>query len=248
MNEESSAERPPLPDPPLGGLETFLLLALAGALLGHLCVWLGCSLRDGGSLLDGGAQVLAKKLLGQAWWRLPAILLMGWLLRRFYDALLRPGPQVKVGPVLWGIPRAFIHFALYGLIALVGVILAFVLIGVRRWVLRRPEPPAEDGPSLVERWLGVPVWFIILPLAVGGLKNEGDMTLPVTVPRRALLRWLPAACLAIYFFWTRATSEDTGEYVDPLWLCAFASFWLAELLVVALRVTPILRARRGLAP
>lgn len=241
---EAPAGRPPLPEPPLGSPVQFALLALGGAALAHLAVWLGCSLRDGG-LMDGAAQVLGKKLLSQAWWRLPGVLLMGAFLHRFYAALLSPGQ--RAWPMLWGIARAFIHFALFGMVALFGFMLGAAVMGYRHLARKRPKPRPEDGPTLIERWVGVPIWFIILPLTLAGAKNEGDMTLPVTVARRALLRLLPAL-LACVYFWTRATSEDTGEHVDPFWLSAFASFWLAEFLVVALRVTPVLRARRGLAP
>jgi hypothetical protein len=249
--ESAAAERAPLPEPPLGTPGEFAAIALGSALAAHAVVWLGYAWRDGGPT-GAYAQVLAKQLfLTQGWWRLPAAALMGALLHRFYVRLLAAGAyESKAGPVLWGIPRAFIHFALYGMIALFGIMLAGAVMFVQALRRRRsgePAPSEEQQVNLMARWLGVPVWFILLPFTVAGLPNEGDMTLPVTVARRALLRWLPAIGLCL-LMWTGMVSEDSGEPPDPRWLSAFASYWVAEFMLVALRVTPILRARRGLTP
>lgn len=251
MEEEAAAAgRAPLPEPPLGSLAQFVLIGLAGGLLAQTGVWFGWATQ--GQLFDAASQVLARKLfVSQAWWRLPFAMLLGAALHYYWTALIAPtqAPSRAVA-VLWGVVRAFIHFALFGMIALFGVMLAFLIMALR-WLgakLRLAAPLQEEaGANMFARWLGIPVWFIILPFQVAGLPNEGDMTLPVTVARRALLRWVPAI-LAALWVWTRMTSEDSGEPVDPSWLAFTATYWAADFLAVALRVTPILRARRGLSP
>jgi hypothetical protein len=248
--ESAAAGRPPLPDPPLGTLAEFALLGVAGALLAQGGVWFGWATQGG--LFDGASQVLARKLfVTQAWWRLPYAVALGAALHYYWTALIAPTQAPgKAVAVLWGVVRAFIHFALFGMIALFGVLLAFLLMFLR-WLgaKLRLAPPLEEeaGANMFARWMGVPIWFVILPFQAAGLPNEGDMTLPVTVARRALLRWVPAIVAALWL-WTRMTSEESGEPVDPSWLAFTATYWAADFLAVALRVTPVLRARRGLPP
>ncbi len=134
------------------------------------------------------------------------------------------------------------------MLALLGVMAGFAWLGLqwcRRRFLGAPPERADERTSLPERLIGVPVWFIMLPFIASDAPMEGDMTLPKTVAQRALLRWLPFI-LAGIALWTGAVSEDSGERVDPYWLAVGATAWLADFLIVALRVGPVLRARRGL--
>lgn len=237
-------------EPELGSLAGSAALGGAGALLAAALLALAYALFDG----PAQAQVVGKTLLRQAWWRLPAALAMGALLHAYWRSLLHLQTVKATGAaaavVLWSVARAFALFALFGMIALFGWLFGMAwlaLLWCGRIVLRRPAPAEPPGVNVVQRWLGIPVWFVMLPFQFLPLEKEGDLTLPVTLSRAALLRWLPAVALAL-MFWTRFSSEDSGEPVDPRWLSLAATFWLGEFLIVALRVTPILRARRGLAP
>lgn len=224
----------------------FMLVAVAGAALANMLVWFGVAWRTG--FFGGEAERLSLRLfVTQGWWRFPAAALLGLALHRFHARLLEPGAETRPGLMLLGVIRAFVHFPLYGLLAMLGMVFGFLAELFQQSVLKKPAPRPEQGPSLVERWLGEPVWFVLFPYLASGHTGEGDMRLPRTVSRRRLLRWLPAIgfCIAL---WTNAHSEDSGRRVDPLWLAAFASYWLGEYLLVALHVAPLLRARRGLPP
>lgn len=243
MNAPEAA-RPP------GGPARFAAWSAAGAALALACVWAGCGLHDG--WLGAAGQILAKRLLKQAAWLLPLAAVWGVFFHWVYAPVLRPGGGKTHWLVLYAIPRAFLHFPLYGFIALFGMMAGLALAGWNAVAGRlRPSQDAASSPGvqeLMERWLSVPVWFIMMPFPLLGMENEGDLRMPVTVSTRALLlRLLPAACV-MTAFWTGMVSEDSGERVDPHWLSVAAAFWLGELLVTALELMPVLRARRGLPP
>ena len=234
------------PQPELGGRLVFAALALAGTILAMLAVYVGTGLHDGFD--DFGLHRIGRRFRRALPWALPLAALAGVLLQAYYARLLRQG---KPGAdILWSIVRAFAHFPLYGMLALLAFMWCMVIAGWRlvliRWQRKSAAAP-EDSESLFLRWLGPPVWFIALPFVVMKMPMEGDFKFPQVISRRRLLRWLPAI-LALVFLATDAVSEDTGERVDPYWLAAVASFWLADYLMVALRVAPVLRARRAPTP
>jgi len=229
------------PHPELGGRLVFAALAIAGALLAMLAVYVGTGLHDGFG--DWDLHRLGRRFRRALPWALPLAALAGVLLHAYYARMLQPGPSGMV--MLWSILRAFAHFPLYGTLMLLAALWGFALAG-RDWVMIRwghkVGAAAADAESILVRWLGPPLWFIGLPFIAAKLPMEGDLELPQTISRRRLLRWLPAL-LAVLFLLTDAVSEETGERVDPYWLTAMASYWLADYLVVALRVAPVLRAR-----
>jgi hypothetical protein len=238
------------PQPELGGPLVFAALAIAGVLLAMLAVYLGTGLEDG--FRDWDLHRLGRRFRRALLWAVPLAAVAGILLRAYYERMLQQSLS-GVG-MLWSIVRAFVHFPLYGMLALLavawGIALALWYWLMLRW-RRDASAAAEDaGPvtgSIISRWLGPPVWFISLPFIAMKLPMEDEMELPQTISRRRLLRWLPAVLASLLLF-TGAVSEDTGERVNPYWLVAFASYWLADYLMVALRVAPILSARRKLLP
>jgi len=219
----------------------FAALGIAGAFLAMLAVYVGTGLYDG--FLDWDLHHLGRRFRRALPWALPLAAVAGVLLRVYYARLLRPG--VSGVAMLWTIVRAFIHFPFFGMLALLAVVWGFILAGwnfvMIRWG-RGAGVTAADSESIFLHWLGPPLWIILLPFIAAKLPMEGDLELPQTISRRRLLRWLPAA-LALVFLYTGGVSEETGERVDPNWLAAFASFWLADYLMVTLRVAPILRFR-----
>lgn len=229
----------PAAEPPLGGPVIFVGLAIAGTLLAMLCIYAGTGLLDG--FRDWDLHRIGRRLRGALPWALPLAGLGGLLLHAYYRRLLAPGTSGWV--VLLAIPRAFAHFMLFGALALVATLLGFAL-AFGRALLRRWQrlPCAEAEESLPLRWLGVPVWFVVLPFVAMKLPLKGDMELPATISRRRLLRWLPAV-LAMTLLWVGAEGEDSGKRVDPYAMAALASFWLADYLIVMQRIAPILRAR-----
>jgi hypothetical protein len=216
-------------------------LGIAGLVLAMLAVYVGTGLHDGFG--DWDLHRLGRRLRRALVWALPLAGVGGWLLHGYYQRLLqgRMSGWVLTGSVL----RAFVHFPLFGALALFAMMWSFVLAGgrllARLW--RRREAAPEDPEPALQRWIGPPVWFIMLPFIMLKVQVEGDLELPETVSRRRLLRWLPAL-IAMIFLYTDAVSEDTGERIDPYWLTLAASVWLIDYLIVAFQVAPELRARR----
>jgi len=216
----------------------------AGTALALLGVYAGLGLHDGFG--DWDLHRVGRRFLRYLPWVLALSALGGALLRSYYERLLAGKPS-GLG-VLGTIVRAFAHFPLYGGVALFSIMFGFAALGLRslRHRLLGGETPGTSDEALTG-WLGPPIWFIIMPFDLMGVEGEGDVDLPETVSTRRMLRWLPAV-LAMLMLWTGATSEDSGERVDPYWLAAFASFWLSDYLAVAWLVSPVMIARRKNRP
>jgi hypothetical protein len=234
---------------PLAGPAAFGAAFAAGGVLAVAFVLLGRGLSEG--LFSAATQVLERKLLKQCSWMLPAAFAAGVLLREFYAGLLKDSRKDgETGLlVLFSIVRAFFHFALYGFIALLAMLAALGLAGLR-WLASRatgrgPLPLGDIQDGLIGRWITYPIWFSLLPMTLLKLENEGDLRLPVTVGTRPMLLMLPAALLCV-MMWTGMRDEESGRRVDPRYLAASATLWLGDYLTVALFVMPVARARRGL--
>jgi hypothetical protein len=215
------------------------VLAMVGVVLALLSVYIGTGLHDGFG--DWDLHRLGRRFRRALPWAIPLTGLGGYLAWRFYERMLQPGQSGLVITV--AVVRAFAHFPLFGALALLAMIWGFVATvgwGVLR-IARRQRGDSE-AESPITRWLGPPVWFMFMPFIALKLPMEGDLELPDTVSRRRLLRWLPAV-LALILLFTDASDADSGERIDPYWLAAFATFWLADYLIVALRIAPLLRAR-----
>lgn len=230
-------------NPELGGPLVFAALAVSGTLLAMLAVYVGTGLHDGFG--DWDLHRIGRRFRRALLWALPVAAVAGILLHAYYRRLLgQSGPGIGM---VWSVVRVFAHFPLYGMLVLLATLWCIVpacwrlVSSLRR---RSAGAAEEEHESIFGRWLGPPLWFIMLPAVVLKLPSEGNMEIPETVSRRRLLRWLPAV-LALLLLSTNAVSEDSGERVDPYWLAALASFWLADYLMVALRVAPVLRARRA---
>jgi hypothetical protein len=227
------------PEHELASRAHFMAAALAGAALAMLCIYIGLGFHDGFG--DWDLHRVGRKFRRVLPWVLGLSLPFGALLRGFYAHLLSGKPT---GPaILWSVVRAFVHFPLYGAVALISVMAGFAVLGLSalRFRLRGGAPP-QAADDAVASWIAPPTWFIVLPFNLLGLPNEGDVELPETVSTRRLLRWLPAA-LAMLMLWTGAVSEDSGERIDPYWLAAAACYWLGDYLAVAWLVSPIMIAR-----
>lgn len=214
--------------------------AAAGTALALLGVYAGLGLHDGFG--DWDLHRVGRRFLRYLPFVLALSALGGALLRAYYERLLAGKPS-GLG-VLGTIVRAFAHFPLYGGVALFSIMFGFAALGLRslRHRFLGGEPPGTSDEALT-RWLGPPIWFIVMPFNLMGVEGEGDVDLPERVSTRRMLRWLPAV-LAMLMLWTGATSEDSGDRVDPYWLAAFASFWLSDYLAVAWLVSPVMIARR----
>lgn len=232
----------------MAGPAAFGAAFFAGGVLAVASVVLGCGLGPG--LFSAETQILERKLLKQCLWMLPAAFAAGVLLREYYARLLKDSRKgLETGLLLlFAIARAFFHFALFGFITMCAMLGALCL-ALLRWLASRatgrgPLPPGDIQDGTLGRWIAYPLWFILLPMSLLKIENEGELRLPVTVGTRPLLLMLPAALLCV-MMWTGMTSEDTGERVDPRYLAAAASLWLGDYLSVALFVMPAARARRG---
>lgn len=216
-------------------------LGVAGLLLAMLAVYVGTGLHDGFG--DWDLHRLGRRLRRALIWALPLAGVGGLLLHTYYERLLRGAASGWV--ILGSVLRAFAHFPFFGALALFAMMWSFIVAGwrllARLW--RRGDPALDDPDPELQRWIGPPVWFIMLPFSMLKVPMEGDLELPQTVSRRRLLRWLPAL-IAMIFLYTDAVSEDTGERIDPYWLTLAASVWLIDYLIVAFQVAPELRARR----
>lgn len=215
---------------------------LAGAALAMLGVYAGLGLHDGFG--DWDLHRVGRKFLRVLPWIVCLSALGGALLHRFYARALSGKPSFRV--IAWTVVRAFTHFPLFGGVALFAAMLGLADLGLRaaRHRFFGGGPPGTSDDAL-SRWLGPPIWFIIMPFNLMGIdaESDSDVELPDTVSTRRLLRWLPAV-FAMLLIWTGAVSEETGERVDPYWLSAFASYWLGDYLAVAWLVSPVMIARR----
>ncbi|PIR15629.1 MAG: hypothetical protein COV48_13315, partial [Elusimicrobia bacterium CG11_big_fil_rev_8_21_14_0_20_64_6] len=194
----------------LGSRARFIIVALAGAAVAMACVYAGLGFHDGFG--DRDLHRVGRKFHRMLPWVLCLSLPGGALLRGFYANILKGKPSAL--GLLWSVVRGFVHFSMYGMVALFSFILAFVEraltdISFRLW---RGEPPLSVDRTLT-RWLAPTICFISFPFEFMGLKNEGDLELPELVSPRRLLRWLPAV-LVVLMFWTGAISEDAGDRVD----------------------------------
>lgn len=227
-------------EPELPSRSRFMAAALAGAALAMLCIYIGLGLHDGFG--DWDLHRVGRKFRRALPWVLGLSLPFGALLRGFYAHLLYRKPT---GPaVLWSVVRAFVHFPLYGAVALISVMAGFAVLGLRalRFRFRGGEPP-QTADEAVAAWIGPPIWFIVMPFNLLGPPIESDIELPETMSTRRLLRWLPAV-LAMLMLWTGAVEEESGERIDPYWLAAAACYWLGDYLAVAWLVSPVMIARR----
>jgi hypothetical protein len=232
--------------PELASRSRFMAAAVAGAALAMLGVYAGLGFHDGFG--DWDLHRVGRRFFRYLPWIVCLSAFGGALLRGYYAALLT-GKPTGLG-VLWTIVRAFAHFPLYGGVALLSVMIGFAGLGLRalRHRFLGGEAPGTTDDA-VAAWIGPPIWFIIMPFNLMGIKGEtdSDVDLPETISTRRLLRWLPAV-LAMLMLWTGAVSEDSGERVDPYWLAAFASYWLGDYLAVAWLVSPVMIARRRIRP
>lgn len=237
---DAMAETPPGAE--LTGSRRFIAASVAGAALAMLGVYAGLGVHDGFG--DWDLHRVGRRFVRYGPWILALSALGGELLRGYYARILSSKPSF--GSVSWTIVRAFVHFPLYGGVALIAIMIGFAGRGLR-WTRHRLFGGEAPGPTddVVAAWIGPPLWFIIMPFNLMGVESEtdGGVELPETVSTRRMLRWLPAA-LAMLMLWTGAVQEDSGERVDPYWLAAFASYWLADYLAVAWLVAPVMIARR----
>lgn len=210
-------------------------LGVAGTGLAMLAVGVGTGLLDGFG--SAGLQVLARKYWRWAPGILPASAALGLAVARFHARLLEPSPPA--GLMLLGAVRVFVHFACFGFVVLFAFIAGVGAVLLERLTGRSfGGGPVSSGP---ERWIGLPLWFLMLPFAVLHPRSDEE-ALPRQVSGRRLKSWLPFVLAAVALL-VRMESEETGERVSPYWLTLAASYWLADYLVVAFQLAPAFTAR-----
>ena len=236
-------------------------LGAAGMVIAMLAVYVGTGLHDGFG--DWELHRLGRRLRRYLPYALLLAAGMGLMLHAYYTALIRATPAGWT--MLISIPRAFIHFALFGLVALLAFAMVFACRGLA-WLgrllrlLRDPGGKRWAGWSkrIIRSGISLPLWFILFPMGAFGAAVSVDSRLVEEISegvrepglgnlRRRMLALLPWV-IACVFIWVGAESEDSGDRVDPYWLTAVASIWFADYLMVAYRVVPALRARRDAAP
>lgn len=223
-------------DRPAVDLRLSAALGVGGLLLAMLAVYAGTGLQDGYG--DWELHRIGRRYLRWLPLALLAAALAGTLVGRFHARLLRPSPPGSL--LLLGAVRAFLLFPCYGFVALFAFIGALAVTAVEK-LRGRTFTGEASGPRL-DRWLGLPIWFLCLPFVAAGIQGEGDLTLPKAVAPRRLWSWLPFV-LAVILVLTGMVSEDTGERVDPYLVTAGAAYWLMEHLIVILQVAPLLKER-----
>lgn len=238
-------------------------LATVGMVVAMLAVYVGTGLHDGFD--DWDLHRLGRRFRRYFPYALLLAAAMGLLLHSYYSAVLRSTPAPWT--LLISIPRAFIHFALFGSVALFAFVALFAwrgfdAVGRKLGAAKGAEHPSPGKPfdeRIIQTGIALPLWFMLFPITVmtkgdaawdveEGSKLAEDINRSLRKPGLktlkhrmiGLLPWL-VACV---FVWVGAESEDTGNRVDPYWLTAFASIWFADYLLVAFRVVPVLRARQ----
>ena len=223
-----------------------MALTAVGTGLAMLCVYVGTGVLDG----FGGREL--SRLAGRYQHYLPHALVgvvVGGAALRFYQARLL-ARKAPAWAALVAVPRAFAHFPLQGMVALIGFLAAWVwaiVLWLGKLLRVRPgDAPIGKAPSqraLLVTSVGVPLWFLVFPFAAAGAEAETNFPRPsmLTLQRRmlSLLPWLLAA-VALF---AGAESEETGERIAPELLALAASFWLADYLIVAVQTAPALQAR-----
>lgn len=237
-------------------------LAAAGMLLAMLAVYLGTGLHDGFG--DWELHRIGRRFRRYFPYALLLAAGIGLVLHVYYEHAVRATPAPWT--LLISVPRAFVHFALFGMVALLAFMGLFAWRGLA-WLARKLRvvqqqeglSSGEISERIVRSGITLPLWFMLFPMAaLSGAEFSGDSKLGEEIaegmrqPRlkhlkRRMLTLLPWL-IACVFLWVGAESEDTGNRVDPYWLTAVASFWFADYLIVALRVVPALRARQEASP
>jgi hypothetical protein len=134
--------------------------------------------------------------------------------------------------LLLAIPRTFAVFPCYGFVVLFQAVGWMILAGLgAAW--RKLSRRGRNPPDLQARFgSATALQLMVGPLAFA----EALAASPPWLGVFRMLRFLPVL-IAVLWFWTFATSEDTGDRVDPRLLSLAASFWLGDFLVLlALRV------------
>jgi len=221
-------------------------LAAAGAALALLCVYVGTGWLDGFGGRDqsrvGNRFILYLPLA------LPAAVVAGLLLHDYHARLIaRPAPAWTV---LVSIPRAIVLFPAFGMLALLGFVLAFVWgLALKIAALLRLRPrdtsigQAPSQRALLVTAVGVPIWFMTFPFDAAGAEGESNYPRPSPALLQGQMLWLLPWLLAAVAFLTGAESEETGARVDPALLALAASYWIGDYLIVALQSAPALRGR-----
>lgn len=195
----------------------------------------------GTGLLDGFGSWAVQVIAGKYWrWSpliVPASAALGLAVARFHARLLEPSPPA--GLIALGVARMFVHFVCFGTVALFAMIAGFAAAVLEKLTGRSlGAGPVSSGP---ERWLGLPLWFLMLPFAALQPRSEEE-ALPRSVSGRGLTSWLPLV-LAVVALLAGMESERTGERVSPYWLTLAASYWFTDYLVVAFQFAPLFKAR-----
>lgn len=212
-------------------------LAIAGLLLALLAVWLGTGWLDGFDYR--GVNKLGRRFLRALPWALPLAAAGGMLLYGYFRWAL--AERHKGWVTLLAVLRAFALFPFLGFAMLFAMIFGFVAaIAVGVWHKLARRPPAEGADGSFFPGLLVPLlWMMTLPFTLLKIQSQGDIEIPARVPPARLLRWLPILFLML-LVGPGFESESTGERVDPNWLAALAAYWLADCLIVAGHVAPLL--------
>jgi hypothetical protein len=214
-------------------------LAMLGLLLALLAVWVGTGLLDGFDYR--GTSRIAGRFLNNLPWMLPLAATGGILLYAYYDAAL--AERHKGWITLIAVVRLFALFPFLGFAILGSLMFAFAasipLALVRRLI---PRQPARNERPLMDRAMGTPLWVLTAPFSLLKIESEGDVEIPARIPETRLLGWLPILFLML-LLGPGFESESTGERVDPNWLAAIATYWLADYLIVTCYVAPALAVR-----
>jgi hypothetical protein len=215
-------------------------LVCAGIALAAGSLYLGLAVRDG--LDDHDLWRYGRWLKRWAMYApvaaLPATLMLGL----FHRALRQDNRNTLC--VFIAIPRAFVHFALYGLVMLLQIILFIfwaVLLAIARLlrIVEGDSATARDGIGSI--FAGTALWFITYPFSRTSPENMTPPPVPEkeVLPQLAyLLPWLIAGVV----LWAGASDEETGNRVDPRWMTLAASYWFADYFFAWAHVRAALRS------
>lgn len=250
-SDADSALPPAAAASPLRATLLCAALAMAGLLLAMVAVWAGTGWLDGFN--TRGISKLEGRFIRVLPWALPLAAAAGVVLYTYFRWAIEE--RHKGWVLLFAVIRAFALFPLLGFAMLFGVLFVFAaaipLAIYRKFFPGQTQDEGDDNGSdnLLQRALVVPLWIITLPFTLLKVESEGDIDIPARISRARLLNWLPVFFLML-LFGPGFESEEPGDRINPNWLVAIATYWLADLFIVTGHVAPTLAAharRRRLA-
>lgn len=223
-------------------LLTAAALGVAGVLLAYAAIYIGIGIQDGFG--DWDLHRTGRRLRRMNSMLICAAAIAGPFILNSYHRMMEG--RARPWDFLHGVARALVHLPLWSMSIFLTIVLWWITLPLK-WLVARLSRSLGASAVPSKTMPDIPILFLSFPFILAGVpikttnEDEEEVLLSSSdrLTTRRLLKWLPWLITGIVF-WTGAVGEDSGERIDPRWLFAAASYWFADLLIVACQVAPAL--------